>query len=977
MQRSSNHDRSVSNGTGSPSYPATVPGQIHTDLLAAGAIPDPYVAWGVEDLAWVALGDWTYRASFAVPASVLARDAVRLVARGLDTVGTLSLNGRAALSFDNMFRTYRVDVKHLLVAAPANNTITVAFRSKPRVANASYAACLPATSQICPQKLTTPAQHGFDNANYMRTEPCSFSWDWGPGFAPVGIWRALFVRAFDGAVVRDVTVVTTPRASGQHAGNSDGDGGGEGDPTTKNASVSEAAMIARAFRRTDGALDLGTWDATFTVYVFAAAPLQNATVRVALGNATGIGRTRGVALAGGAETEVNVTVRGVAAAAWWPNGHGAQPLYTATADVVADGAGDGGAAPGGGRPAAARPYHRGATGDAPLPAEDGSKTIRFGFRTVTLEQPPLPGGRAFFFRFNGVPIVVKGSNWIPADAFESRLSRAKLAPHFAALAASHQNMIRNWGGGIWQRDSFYDLADEHGIAIWNDAVFACAQYAVPPAFLASSAQEVRDNVRRLQAHPSIAIWAGNNENEKDLTPATAPLEKPYSDLYFRTVLANVTSIDASRPVTGSSPSDGNETAAAPFPVDHQSEFFGDVHCYLYDADNWDTTVYKKPRFMSEFGLQSWPSALTMRRFFPPGDQCWGSALMADRNHHPAGQDEILQQIAMHYHLPQHSNKARCGTSDGFRAWRYYLYLSQVNQAYGYKTEVEHFRRLRTTCSEAVPGCTMGMMYWQTNDIWPGASWAAIDWTGRFKMVQHFTGRFYAPFLVSPLAVHGVTFETWVVNDPVDAAARVASGRLEFTMWSWWAGRLRSWAAPFAAAPASAARAYNATFDEMLALGGCKDPTECVLTVAAYNGTGAGAPLLSRNYLFLSPFYDVTTAKCTNPKTWLCSNIVLTSVAAAASPAGAFDVTFSVDAVTPFLWLETEFAGRFSDNGLLVTALAPETTTVQFYPAEAGVTAAGLKESLEKGTSASGGYYGAGMWSLFDTSPQYRGSSNEG
>ena len=105
--------------------------------------------------------------------------------------------------------------------------------------------------------------------------------------------------------------------------------------------------------------------------------------------------------------------------------------------------------------------------------------------------------------------------------------------------------------------------------------------------------------------------------------------------------------------------------------------------------------------------------------------------------------------------------------------------------------------------------------------------------------------------------------------------------------------------------------------------------------------------------------------------------MLTSVAAAASPAGAFDVTFSVDAVTPFLWLETEFAGRFSDNGLLVTALAPETTTVQFYPAEAGVTAAGLKESLEKGTSASGGYYGAGMWSLFDTSPQYRGSSNEG
>merc|ERR1711969_250202 len=127
-----------------------------------------------------------------------------------------------------MFRTHRVDVKGVLRAAPANNTIVVHFRSKPRAANASYAACAPATSQICPQKLTSPAQHGFDNVNYLRTEPCSFSWDWGPGFAPVGVWRALFVHAFDGAAVRDVTVVTTPHASTPDAGNSD-DGEGEGD----------------------------------------------------------------------------------------------------------------------------------------------------------------------------------------------------------------------------------------------------------------------------------------------------------------------------------------------------------------------------------------------------------------------------------------------------------------------------------------------------------------------------------------------------------------------------------------------------------------------------------------------------------------------------------------------------------------------------------------------------------------------------
>ena len=226
-----------------------------------------------------------------------------------------------------------------------------------------------------------------------------------------------------------------------------------------------------------------------------------------------------------------------------------------------------------------------------------------------------------------VQIPVKGSNWIPADAFESRVSRdapgtTRLAPLFAALKSSHQNMIRNWGGGIYQRDSFYDLADEHGILIWEDLMWACAQYAAPPDFLLSSAKEVRDNVRRLQSHPSIAIWAGNNEDERDMKAYPSgwgvndSYIAAYSALTFATALDNVSSLDTSRPLSGSSPSCGNETAEHPFSWDHQSQFYGDVHCYLYDSDSWDVTSYKRPRFMSEFGLQSWPSAITMASVFP-------------------------------------------------------------------------------------------------------------------------------------------------------------------------------------------------------------------------------------------------------------------------------------------------------------------------------------------------------------------------
>ena len=202
-----------------------------------------------------------------------------------------------------------------------------------------------------------------------------------------------------------------------------------------------------------------------------------------------------------------------------------------------------------------------------------------------------------------------------ADSFESRLDTSRLKPLFIALKESHQNMIRNWGGGIYQRDAYYDLADEYGILIWHDAMFACAKYAVPPEFLDSTAKEIIDQIRRIQHHPSIAIWAGNNENEEDLNAGTEAYAKPYSDLYFRTVLQNISTIDTTRPMTGSSPSNGNETADAPFCVDHQSQFYGDTHCYLYTTDNWDVTLYWKPRFIRIwFAIMAFCG--TMKKYVP-------------------------------------------------------------------------------------------------------------------------------------------------------------------------------------------------------------------------------------------------------------------------------------------------------------------------------------------------------------------------
>merc|ERR1711988_1129467 len=148
--------------------------------------------------------------------------------------------------------------------------------------------------------------------------------------------------------------------------------------------------------------------------------------------------------------------------------------------------------------------------------------------------------------------------------------------------------------------------------------------------------------------------------------------------------------------------------------------------------------------------------------------------MTNRNHHPDGQMQITQPISMHFHLP----------ADGPNSWQQFLWLSQLNQAVGYKTETEHFRRIRTLCSKDTPGCNMGRMYWQTNDIWQGASWAAMDYTGRYKMVQYFTQHFYAPVLISSYCIHYSKCAVYIINDMPDDGVRAGNGRIKLTLYSW-------------------------------------------------------------------------------------------------------------------------------------------------------------------------------------------------
>lgn len=428
---------------------------------------------------------------------------------------------------------------------------------------------------------------------------------------------------------------------------------------------------------------------------------------------------------------------------------------------------------------------------------------------------------------------------------------------------------------------------------------------------------------------------------------------------------------------------------------------GDVHCYLYDVDNWDTTMYKRPRFMSEFGLQSWPSGLTMSAVLAPDQWNYQSESATRRNHHPHGQEQMLQQVSMHFHLPKTCSPKQdknCQTKTEYSGWAQQLWLTQLNQALGYKVEIEHFRRIRTDCSETVPGCNMGRMFWQANDIWPGASWAAIDWTGRYKMVQYMVTEAYAPILVSPdgSVLHN-TFSVTAINDHPNADMHL-KGEIRFTMQSWHDGPLKSWTVPYEAPPASATQVKTGatSFQHMLSMGGCpsNDAAKCFLTVDMYNGTASATNRISSNFLLLAPFFDVTTMR--DPQLNITSvrelpdyGVSSSSTSKIASYEQAFAVTLSAVSAAAFVWLETEYAGRWSENGFIMTEEVKQLTFIADHSQGSRVTASGLLQSLNSGrwlnpktgsrqlalkpAGWQPGQYQGAVWSLADTSPEYTGS----
>ncbi len=413
---------------------------------------------------------------------------------------------------------------------------------------------------------------------------------------------------------------------------------------------------------------------------------------------------------------------------WWPNGLGAHPLYTFEARLIIAG------------------------------KLADQTTRRTGLRALELRQQRDESGKSFMFVINGAPVFAKGGNWIPADSFPSRVTKDKYRELLESARDANMNMLRVWGGGIYESDDFYDLCDEMGILVWQDFMFGCSMYPGDQKFLDNVRQEATDNVTRLRNHPSIVIWVGNNEIEtawkhwgwKEKLPAK--LWDDYLKLFHGVLPEVCSALDPSRPYWPSSPSSNLE-------ADPESQKMGDLHYWQVWHAAAPFTDYEKqfPRFMSEYGFQSFPQLDTVSTYTAPSDRDIQSPVMMAHQKHPRGNQLIREYMLREYPEP--------------KDFESFLYVSQVLQAEGIKIGAEHLRRIMPH--------NMGSLFWQIDDCWPVASWSSIDYTGRWKALQFYARRFYGDILLSQHEENG-NLNFYAVSDRLQStAAQLQVSLLDF------------------------------------------------------------------------------------------------------------------------------------------------------------------------------------------------------
>lgn len=642
-------------------YNATVPGVVHTDLIDNAIIEDPFFRLNERAVQWVDKEDWIYETTVVGEDKVLESSNQFLVFKGLDTYADVYLNDSLILKADNMFREWEVDVKGIL--KKGDNKLRVYFHSPVKIDMPKW------------EKLPYQLKSNNDQSEngglldrkigiFARKAGYHYGWDWGPRLVTSGIWRPVYLEAWNDVKIENVQLI-------QNNVNSSSAKLSSVVEVVSDKNVSGAVVSVKA----DGKV------------------VSKKTVNLVKGMN---------------KVSLDYTIKNPKL--WWTNGLGDPYLYDFTTTVtMSDGTQD-------------------------------SVDDRIGIRSLRVVADKDEAGTTLYFELNGKPVFMKGANYIPSDNFLPRVTDEKYERTILDAKNANMNMLRVWGGGIYENDIFYDLCDEYGILVWQDFMFACALYPGDEAFVENVRQEAIDNVRRLRNHPCIALWCGNNENQdawfgwgwkreyEALGNGYADkLWKDFYNLYFKVLPEVVEEYGSGTGYRGSSP--------ISFSDDKSDGINGDSHYWGVWHGNHPISRYntERSRFFSEYGFQSFPEYESVKIYAPEkrDHDINSEVMMSHQRGGSFANNRIKEYMLKSYNEP--------------KDFEHFLYVGMILQGDAIKTAMEAHRR-------DMPYC-MGSLFWQHNDCWPVASWASRDYYGRWKAQHYFAKKAYDMILVSPVVLN--------------------------------------------------------------------------------------------------------------------------------------------------------------------------------------------------------------------------------
>ncbi|KAH9934072.1 glycoside hydrolase [Epithele typhae] len=785
-------DWGLRNKNGSIVVPAKVPSQAHLDLVEAGIITEPLL--GINDFTqrWVAFDDWTYTADLRPLVKNLSHGTkALLVFYGLDTIANITVAGHEVAWVNNEFQQYVYDVTDLVTAPVGGDTnLTVAFES-------AWTYGLNVTSRPDVEWVDFGFDFEFPNVRHVvRKTQSDFGWDWGPAFLPVGIFKPAYIVTLNSKSSDHITPASHPLLAS----------------TNGPVFFEETALeISRQGQNTITQADqTADWLVNVTLAVRSVVRSHAPIVTIdipELNITSGALSVSSIPADTSAPTFVHASfiVPADAPALWFPHTLGTPKLYNFTVTLsLAHGA-------------------------------SASFTVRSGFRTIELIQDAysredidgrgITPGDQWHFNVNGKAFYTVGTNIIPFDPFYARMTSAQVRWVLESAVLSGQNMLRVWGGGIYQPSDeltggydFYSACDELGILAWSELIFSDTLYPINDFLLASIDTEVRQNVRRVKKHPSNTQWAGGNEIEGIVLLVNSSLDNgthylnEYQTLFGDFLHDIVLNEEDSVAYTDCSTTSG-VLSLDPYEIRYSNKtpgfIYGNSERYNYDASQaFNYSTYPVSRFVNEFGFHSLPSFYSWEDVLEsPEDFSFNSTVVASRDHHPPagglafpnpnanqGQAQMTQAVELWLPTP--------GTTDANQTFAQWCWSTQIFQSLNMVSEIAWYRR-----GAGLGENNLGALVWQLNDIWQGVSWSAIEYSGRWKVLQYGMAGVFAPVTPHPFWYPGnETLEVMVVSDRWDAV----SGEAQMTWYDWAGGELNSSTVPFEIAPVNGTTVFGAT-----------------------------------------------------------------------------------------------------------------------------------------------------------------------